>query len=369
MENSGEYEKEKIYDRQLRLWGVKAQNRMLKSNVLIVGLSGINIEICKNLILSGINITIIDDNVINDEMIESIFFLSEEDINKHLCLPIFRELKSINQLINIKGYIGRIDISNDCIVIDNEYIYKKNEEINCEEKNDDEVVAIEVKEKSFSIEEYISNYTCVCISCEDYPLYELIKINELCHKNNIGFFSPMCNGKFAFLFSDFGKHVIEELYYKKKNQNNNEKNNEKNNEINLKNEEKKKENESIEIEYCKLSHFFNVPFENFDKKTNKIIFHIFALIQFEKYKKLGKNDKEIDHEEFHNFCRKYTFLKNDWITEIAKMYKVSFSPSCSIMGGVTSQEIRKFVSKQHESIPNFCVFDMNQNVVCTSMIS
>ncbi|SCM08700.1 ubiquitin activating enzyme (E1) subunit Aos1, putative [Plasmodium chabaudi adami] len=365
MENSAEYEKEKIYDRQLRLWGVKAQNRMLKSNVLIVGLSGINIEICKNLILSGINVTIIDDNVINDEMIESIFFLNDGDINKHLCLPIFKELKSINQLINIKGYIGRIDISNDSVVIDKELIYKKSEGSNCEETNDDEVVATEVKETSFSIEDYISNYTCVCISCEDYPLHELININELCHKKNIGFFSPMCNGKFAFLFSDFGKHIIEELYYKKKDQNNSEKNNE----HNLKDGEKKKENESIEIEYCKLSHFFNVPFENFDKKTNKIIYHMFALILFEKYKNLGKNDKEIDYEEFHNFCKKYTFLKNDWITEIAKMYKVSFSPSCSIMGGVASQEIRKFVSKQHESVPNFCVFDMNQNLVCASMIS
>lgn len=67
-------EKEKIYDRQLRLWGVKAQNRMMKSNVLVVGLSGINIELCKNLILNGINITIIDNNIVDEEDIENIFF-------------------------------------------------------------------------------------------------------------------------------------------------------------------------------------------------------------------------------------------------------------------------------------------------------
>ncbi|SBT71538.1 ubiquitin activating enzyme (E1) subunit Aos1, putative [Plasmodium malariae] len=362
MGNNEEWEKEKIYDRQLRLWGVKAQNRMLKSSVLIIGLSGINIEICKNLILNGINLTIIDDNIVDEEMIENIFFLNELDINNYVCLSIFKELKSINQLINIKAYIGRMDISNDKIILEKELIYKKEEDIKYEEK-----------EQCVAIEEYIANYTSVCISCEEYPLYKLININELCHQKNIGFFAPMCNGKFAFLFSDFGNHVIEESYYKMKTNSNvvnssNKKSDESYYEKS-KDDEKNKQT-CIEINYCKLSHFLKVPFENFDKKTNKIIFLIFALILFEEHKKFNKDNKEIDEQEFYNFCNNYKLPNNKQnLREISKTYKVTFSPSCSIMGGVTAQEIRKFVSKQHESIPNFCVFDMNQNVVCTSMIS
>ncbi|GAB66717.1 ubiquitin activating enzyme [Plasmodium cynomolgi strain B] len=361
MKNSEEWEKEKIYDRQLRLWGVKAQNRMMKSNVLILGLSGINIEICKNLILNGINITIIDDNIVNEEMVENIFFLNESDINNYACVAIFKELKSINKMINMKAYIGRMDTPNDSIIIDSELVQNGNGEIN-------------------------------------YPLYKLVKMNEFCHEKNIGFFAAMCNGKFAFLFSDFGNHVIEESYYKvKEGQKKGETGANKAGDLQKKDEtgankagdlqkkdetgankagdlQKKDETGAnkagIQIQYCKLSHFLKVPFENFDKKTNKIIFPMFALILFEQNKQLNKNDKSIDEQEFYTFCDQFSLSKcKESLGEITKTYRVAFSPSCSIMGGVTSQEIRKFVSKQHESIPNFCVFDMNQNVVCTSMIS
>ncbi|GAW81206.1 ubiquitin activating enzyme [Plasmodium gonderi] len=362
MKNNEEWEKEKIYDRQLRLWGVKAQNRMMKSNVLIVGLSGINIEICKNLILNGINITIIDDNIVNEEMIENVFFLNETDLKNYVCLAIFKELKSINKLINIKAYIGRIDIPNDNIIIDSELIHSDNGDI-----------TNATIDKTFTFDEYINNYTSICISCEDYPLYKLVKINEICHEKNIGFFAAMCNGKFAFLFSDFGNHVIEESYYKTTEKSKCilvEGNCENKDGENKKIDKCMKKTGVVQIEYCTLCHFLKVPFENFDKKTNKIIFPIFALILFERHKQISKNDKYIEEQEFYTFCNKFTILNcKETLGEITKTYKVTFSPGCSIMGGVTAQEIRKFVSKQHESIPNFCVFDMNQNIVCTSMIS
>ncbi|SBT35852.1 ubiquitin activating enzyme (E1) subunit Aos1, putative [Plasmodium ovale wallikeri] len=365
MGNTEDWEKEKIYDRQLRLWGVKAQNRMMKSNVLIVGLSGINIEICKNLILNGINITIIDDNIVDEELIENVFFLNKSDLNNYISVPIFKELKSINQLINIKAYIGHMDISNDNIVLDKELIYKENK---MENKIENKIENKEIN-LSYKVEQYIANYTSVCISCEEYPLYKLVSINEYCHKKNIGFFAPMCNGKFAFLFSDFGNHVIEESYYKMKESNNVNKGEQNCNKANYQSKDEEINKTCIKINYCKLSHFLKVPFEHFDKKTNKIIFQIFALILFEEHNKFSKECK-VDEQEFCNFCNKFKLLNNDKILkEISKMYRVAFSPSCSIMGGVTAQEIRKFVSKQHESIPNFCVFDMNQNVVCTSMIS
>ncbi|KYN99078.1 putative ubiquitin activating enzyme (E1) subunit Aos1 [Plasmodium gaboni] len=338
-------EKEKIYDRQLRLWGVKAQNRMMKSNVLVVGLSGINIELCKNLILNGINITIIDNNIVDEEDIENIFFLNEyDDMNEYMSVAIYKELKSINQLINIKGYIGHIDLDKNNIIIEKELIYKDNEIIKENKKEED---------CSYNICDYITNYTCVCISCEDYPLYKLTKINEICHEKNIGFFANMCHGKYAFLFSDFGNHIIEESYYKIKNDDNKKKCNDKN----------------IQVQYCTLSHFLKVPFSNLDKKTNEIIYYVFALILYEQDKNINKQNKQIDEKDFLKFYNKLankTYIQNP--TELCKTYKINFSPSCSIMGGVTSQEIRKFISRQHESIPNFCVFDMNQNIVCTSMI-
>lgn len=51
--NKGEFE---VYDRQLRLWGFEAQNRMKESHVLVIGLSNCCTELARHLILSGINL-------------------------------------------------------------------------------------------------------------------------------------------------------------------------------------------------------------------------------------------------------------------------------------------------------------------------
>lgn len=41
------------YDRQIRLWGKNAQNRMSKAKVLVFGMRGLSVEICKNIVLAG----------------------------------------------------------------------------------------------------------------------------------------------------------------------------------------------------------------------------------------------------------------------------------------------------------------------------
>jgi len=42
------------YDRQIRLWGLEAQNRLRNSKILLFGLKPLGAEICKNLVLAGI---------------------------------------------------------------------------------------------------------------------------------------------------------------------------------------------------------------------------------------------------------------------------------------------------------------------------
>ena len=53
-------EEQKKYDRQLRLWGVRAQTYLKQSKVLICGLSGVNVEGAKNLVLAGANVILAD---------------------------------------------------------------------------------------------------------------------------------------------------------------------------------------------------------------------------------------------------------------------------------------------------------------------
>ena len=76
----------KLYDRQIRLWGVEAQNRMKNSKVLLVGLRGLNTEVCKNIVLSGIDTAhILDPLPVDIADLSANFFLTPEDVGSNVC--------------------------------------------------------------------------------------------------------------------------------------------------------------------------------------------------------------------------------------------------------------------------------------------
>ena len=43
-----------LYDRQIRLWGLEAQNHMRQAHVAVVSFTGVAEEIVKNIVLAGI---------------------------------------------------------------------------------------------------------------------------------------------------------------------------------------------------------------------------------------------------------------------------------------------------------------------------
>jgi len=43
-----------LYDRQIRLWGMQAQERLRNANILLVNIKALGNEIAKNLVLAGI---------------------------------------------------------------------------------------------------------------------------------------------------------------------------------------------------------------------------------------------------------------------------------------------------------------------------
>jgi len=72
-----------LYDRQIRLWGADAQKRLRVANVLLAGFRGILTEVCKNLVLAGVNnVTILDQDPIRPSDLAAQFFLREEDVGK-----------------------------------------------------------------------------------------------------------------------------------------------------------------------------------------------------------------------------------------------------------------------------------------------
>ncbi|KAG2490524.1 hypothetical protein HYH03_011145 [Edaphochlamys debaryana] len=51
-----------VYDRQLRVWGVEVQRRLMEAKVLILGLGGLAAEIAKNIVLAGVGTVALRDD-------------------------------------------------------------------------------------------------------------------------------------------------------------------------------------------------------------------------------------------------------------------------------------------------------------------
>ncbi len=61
--------------------------RIRESKVLIIGLKGVNSEVCKNLVLAGVHsVTILDHEKVSEEDLGSHLFLSPNDVGKNVLL-------------------------------------------------------------------------------------------------------------------------------------------------------------------------------------------------------------------------------------------------------------------------------------------
>lgn len=74
---------ESLYSRQLYVLGHEAMKRMGASNVLIVGLKGLGVEVAKNIALAGVkSLTLYDPAPVQLADLSSQFFLKPEDVGK-----------------------------------------------------------------------------------------------------------------------------------------------------------------------------------------------------------------------------------------------------------------------------------------------
>jgi ubiquitin-like 1-activating enzyme E1 A len=74
-----------LYDRQLRLWGIEAQNRMRRANILLITMKALGNEIAKNLVLAGIgSLTVWDPETVTKADVATQFFVTDEHIGMNV---------------------------------------------------------------------------------------------------------------------------------------------------------------------------------------------------------------------------------------------------------------------------------------------
>lgn len=80
-------EEEQLYDRQIRLWGMDAQNRLRDAKVLIIGVNGVSCEVIKNLVLTGIHtIGLSDEGSVTEADTNNNFLISRASIGTNVRL-------------------------------------------------------------------------------------------------------------------------------------------------------------------------------------------------------------------------------------------------------------------------------------------
>ncbi|KAE8895698.1 Ubiquitin-like modifier-activating enzyme 1 [Phytophthora fragariae] len=156
---------EGLYSRQLYVMGREAQLRMGASNVLIVGLNGLGVEIAKNVILAGVkSVTLHDDAPATKLDLVSQFYLSEADIGKPRAAVSVKKLAELNPYVPVRCHSGEIT------------------------------------------EEFLLGFRAVVIV--NAPLKEAKRINAVCHAKSIAFIATEARGVFGSVFCDFGDEFI-----------------------------------------------------------------------------------------------------------------------------------------------------------------
>jgi ubiquitin-activating enzyme E1 len=72
-----------LYSRQIGTFGIETMGKLIKMNVLIVGLRGLGVETAKNLILAGPkSVTLYDPTIVQLGDLSSNFYTREEHVGK-----------------------------------------------------------------------------------------------------------------------------------------------------------------------------------------------------------------------------------------------------------------------------------------------
>eukprot|EP00698_Gefionella_okellyi_P014907 TRINITY_DN4160_c0_g1_i2.p1 TRINITY_DN4160_c0_g1~~TRINITY_DN4160_c0_g1_i2.p1 ORF type:complete len:258 (+),score=67.23 TRINITY_DN4160_c0_g1_i2:28-801(+) len=156
------------YDRQIRLWGLDAQQRIRQARVLLIGIRGVNTEICKNLVLSGVgNVVIQDSLAVTMSDLSAQFFLTEADVGKNAAEASRERANELNPLVTVTA----------------------------------DAVNIATRDEA-----YFKQFSLVCASC--LPVQELVRINEICRANKVSFYATDAFGFHAYFFADSGVHTF-----------------------------------------------------------------------------------------------------------------------------------------------------------------
>ncbi|KAJ3173400.1 SUMO-activating enzyme subunit 1 [Irineochytrium annulatum] len=307
-----------LYDRQIRLWGLEAQTQMRNSNILVVGLSGLSNEICKNLVLAGIgSLTLCDHEAVKEENLGAQFFLAQEDVGTNRAEAAAPRVQNLNPRVKVT------------------------------------VIADDVMTQSV---DFFGRFNLMLI-CSYQPLSSLTRVNNLCRQSGTKFIYAHSFGFFGFAFTDFGEyHYIEE----------------RKGEDGVPKRQKKVES-FVSLEASLKKTWSNTKARVL-KRTPPLYFGMQLLWRFEKENHRLPDGQEADEALLLRYRNEMvetakidgktlkSIITPELLRVFAEQMRTEISPVCAIMGGIVAQDALSAIASKEVEINNHFCFSALDNV-------
>ncbi|RIA90591.1 SUMO activating enzyme [Glomus cerebriforme] len=301
-----------LYDRQIRLWGLEAQQRIRNSSILISGMRGLSNEVCKNLVLAGVaSVTLIDHNVVMEEDLGAQFLITEQDLGKNRALASADGVRHLNP---------RVVVTTDM---------------------DD------IREKP---EEFFVNYDLICLT--DSAPDIMVQVDRICRKHNKKFYAACTYGFFGYIFSDLNHHdYVQERKVVVPNKE----------EPEITRAMKSEEFVSLETALSK-NDWDQISAKKL--KNSRVLWGVLILWKFQQEEKRLPTT-EVDMIKLKSL-RDSLFTSNnidvptvtdEFLWTFTSNVTTELSPVCAILGGILAQDILNTLSQRELPISNFFVYD------------
>ncbi|KAE9394902.1 hypothetical protein BT96DRAFT_966888 [Gymnopus androsaceus JB14] len=317
------------YDRQIRLWGIEAQQRMRNATILVVRLRGTATETIKNIVLAGIGkLIIIDGEDVAEEDLGAGFFFRDEDAGKKRVDAAKARIESLNPLVTVET-IPTFDVLD-----------------------------------SQEFESTVKNVDLVCIT--DWDRDDLVRMNDICRRSGKPFYAGGTYGLLGYIFCDLLDHdyISPDRSAAKDAQ----------------------KNIKVRASYSSLQDALRHRWTTLSKRQTKelnpaSVFTILSIWQYQSSQKRLPSGVQ-DTEELQTIAdvlvsgadvnkQVLTTIPPSLIESVAVTAAHEFSPVCAIVGGMLAQDILKTLAAREPPIANFFTFDGNTGgaTVCRMSMS
>ncbi|KAJ3550575.1 hypothetical protein NMY22_g383 [Coprinellus aureogranulatus] len=308
------------YDRQMRLWGLEAQQRMRNATILVVRLRGVATEAIKNMVLAGIGkLVIVDGDDVVEEDLGAGFFFRDEDVGRKRLDAAKPRIESLNPLVTV------------------------------------ETVAESLLYQSAGFESLIERVDLVCITDESKD--RLVEINALCRKHGKPLYAGGSYGFHGYIFCDLLTHE----YLAPS--------------VSRGDSSEAPKTVKTTIQYTPLQQALEHKWSGLTRRQTKevnpaLAFAILALWQYQSLHNDQLPNTVDNVTELENIANKLiasadvnkqvlTHIPRDLIQSLSSTAGHEFSPVCAIVGGMLAQDILKALGGRDPPIANFFIFDGN----------